>query len=190
MINICLRFVFSCLVLCSGVSLYAQDKKEEPQGIEGMKAAEFIVEKWIQLPAGSDGIKIKDYEDKVLVMLFFQFTSEGSQDVALPKFKKLVDHYGGNSQVQFVAIQLAVNNILDNTPDKMQKTSDKFGLKGVPFGHYAVTASFPGMRYSYRVPHIPWFVVVGPDGVVKHNGVELSVEKSIENIDAMLKGGS
>lgn len=83
---------------------------------------------------------------------------------------------------------MAVNNILINTHDKLQKTADKFSLKKVPFGHYAVTGSFPGMRLYYRVPHIPWFVVVGPDGKVKHNGVELSVEKSIENIDAMLKG--
>jgi hypothetical protein len=159
------------------------------KGVAGEPAPELQVEKWIQLPAGKETLKIADYKGKVLVMLFFQSTSEGSQTVAFPRLKELVAHYAGKDKVQFLAIQTAFSSLLDNTAEKLQPTADKFGLK-IPFGHYTYTASFPGMgglRGSYKSPHVPWFVVVGPDGLVKYNGTQVDVKMSVENIDEMIK---
>lgn len=174
----------------------AQDAPADPnavpeieKGIAGEKAPEFIVEKWIQLPDGKDKLTIADYKDKVLIMLFFQSTSKGSEEVAFPRLQELVKHYSGNDKVQFVAIQTAFSSLLDNTAAALQPTADKFSLK-IPFGHYTYTASFPGMgglRGTYKSPHVPWFVVVGPDGEVKYNGTQIDVKMSITNIDEMIK---
>ncbi|MDF1814157.1 MAG: hypothetical protein P1V20_18270 [Verrucomicrobiales bacterium] len=159
------------------------------KGIAGEKAPELIVEEWIQLPDGKESLSIKDFEGKVLVMLFFQSTSKGSHDVAFPRLQELVKHYSGNDKVKFLAVQTAFSSLLDNTAQQLKPTADKFGLK-IPFGHYTYTASYPGMgglRGTYKSPHVPWFVVIGPDGEVKYNGTQISVEMSIVNIDEMIK---
>lgn len=190
--KICLQI--AAITVIAGTSFFATAQEEVPapnieKGIAGEKAPEFIVEKWIQLPEGKEKLSIADYEGKALIMLFFQYTSAGSMEVAFPRLKELVDHYSGNDKVQFIAVQTAFSNLLDNTSQQLQPTADKFGLK-IPFGHYTYTASYPGMgglRGTYKSPHVPWFVVVGPDGEVKYNGTQISVEMSIENIDEMIK---
>lgn len=188
--TICLTF--GAIVLIAGALILPAQEAEVPdleKGIAGEKAPELIVEEWIQLPDGKESLSIKDFEGKVLIMLFFQSTSEGSMTVAFPRLKELADHYSGNDKVQFLAIQTAFSNLLENTAKKLQPTADQFGLK-IPFGHYTYTPSYPGMgglRGTYKSPHTPWFVVVGPDGTVQYNGTQISVEMSIKNIDDLIK---
>ena len=189
--KICLQI--AAITLIAGTTYLAQAQDEAAadieQGIAGQPAPEFIVENWIQLPAGKDSLSINDYKGKALILLFFQHTSKGSADVAFPRLQELVKHYSGNDKVAFIAVQTAFSSLLDNTAEKLQPTADKFGLK-IPFGHYTYTASYPGMgglRGTYKSPHVPWFVVIGPDGLVKYNGTQISVEMSIQNIDEMIK---
>ena len=188
MISFSQRILLYFVLLGTALTASAQNGEEpkKTEGIEGKPAPEFVVEKWIQLPEGKKDLKIKDFEGKVLVLLFFQWNNQGAMDVAFPNLKKLSDQYNGNDKVKFAAIQLAFNNLIVNRPNKLQPTAEKFGLK-FPFGHYTFTPSFPGMAGTYRTPHTPWFVVVGPDGLVKYNGTQISVEHAIENIDDMLK---
>lgn len=188
----CLLLATTAIIFGLPFSISAQEEEANPleKGIAGEQAPEFIVEEWIQLPDGKESLSINDFKGKVLVMLFFQSTSKGSIDVAFPRFQQLVQHYSGNDKVQFVAVQTAFSSLLDNTADKLKPTADKFGLNNVPFGHYTYTASYPGMgglRGTYKSPHVPWFVVVGPEGEVKYNGTQISVEMSIVNIDEMIK---
>lgn len=159
-------------------------------GIAGRSAPELKVEKWFQLPAGKEKLTMKDFEGKVLVMLFFQSTGQGNHEMAFPKLKQLADHYQGNDKVGIIAVQTAMTDLLDNTPDKCMEFAQQYGLS-IPFGHYTCTNGYPGMatkRGTYRNSHIPWIVVVGPDRIVKYNGPpEISVEMSIANIDDMIQ---
>lgn len=191
MIRFCLILVASGLFFGTLMWSLAQDRPVEmEQGISGEEAPELQVEEWHQLPEGKEKLTIKDYDGKVLIMLFWQSTSKGALDEAFPRLKKLVDHYGADHEkVKFLAVQTAFNNLLDNTPEKMAAMAEQFEL-GIPFGHWTYTASFPGMgglRGTYKSPHTPWFVVIGPDRKVLYNGTLVSVDFAIENIDDLIK---
>lgn len=197
--KLCLQFAAVTVIAGSTYFSNAQEKEEAPavdpavqeaieKGVAGEKAPELIVESWIQLPDGKESLSINDFKGKAVVMLFFQSTSVGCDQVAFPRLQDLVKHYKGNDKIKFIAIQTAFSSLLDNTAKSLQPTADKFGLK-IPFGHYTYTASFPGMgglRGTYKSPHVPWFIVIGPDGIVKYNGTQISVEMSIVNIDEMI----
>lgn len=200
MTKICQSLIIAasvCAYLCQPV--FAQDNAEQGEeteievgeGIIDKKAPEFVVDKWFQLPAGKTKASIKDYEGKVLVLLFFQAAGKGN-DMALPKMKELFTHYKSNDKVKFLAIQTALDRQLNaNSPEEGLRVAKENGFT-FPIGHYNWSPNFPGMvtpAGSYKNTHLPWFVVVSGDGIVKFNGVpfKIDVEFAIKEIDKMIK---
>ncbi|MAS92710.1 MAG: hypothetical protein CMO55_05880 [Verrucomicrobiales bacterium] len=169
----------------SSFALHAQD--EAPKGIEGKKAPELYVSKWIQLPEGKEKMDVTDFEDKVLVILFFQFTTEYAHEEALPTLKKLVDKYKGNEDIGFLAIQAVGASRMENTPDKLGVVAEKFELD-IPIGHYVSVPEFPGIVGTYKPGASPWWVIIDQEGVVEWNGTYLDADSATENLDKMLAG--
>lgn len=181
------RFSLSLLFTALFVSLPLHGQEEEPKGIEGQKAPDLYVSKWIQLPEGKEKMEIADFEGKVLVILFFQYTTPYAHEEALPTLKKLVDKYKGNEDIGFLAIQAVGAGRMENTPDKLQLVADKYELD-IPIGHYVSVPEFPGVVGSYKPGASPWWTIVDQEGVVEWNGTYLDADSAIENLDKMLAG--
>lgn len=174
------------LALAASLSLDAV-AQEAPKGIQGKKAPLLNVSDWYQLPEGKEKVEITDYEGKIVVLLFFQHWCQASQERELPVLKNLVNHYAGNDGIVFLAIQTAFEGFLDNTPDKLPVTAEKFGLK-IPFGHYTKVPEFPGVSGTYKPGGTPWWVIIDRMGMVEYNGFILNEEEAIKGFDKMLAG--
>ena len=161
---------------------------QEPKaGIQGQKAPLLYISTWHQLPEGKELVELTDYKDKIVVMLFFQHWCKSSQEISLPILKNLVSKYEGNDGIVFLAIQTAFEGFLDNTPDKLAVTAEKFGLK-IPFGHNIKAPEFPGISGTYKPRGTPWWVIVDRQGIVEYNGTILNEEEAIKNFDKLLAG--
>ena len=178
------RFLLILATALTPLSLTAQ---EIQKGIQGAKAPLINISTWYQLPEGKEKLEITDYEGKIIVMLFFQYWCEASQKRELPVLKTLVEKYKGNDEIVFLAIQTAFEGFLDNTPEKLKITADKFGLK-IPFGHNIKAPEFPGISGSYQPKGTPWWVIIDREGIVEYNGSVLNEEEAIKGFDKMLAG--
>lgn len=175
------------LVLATALTSSHLSAQEPQKGIAGEKAPLLYVSTWHQLPEGKERIEITDFTDKIVVMLFFQHWCKASQERELPVLKNLVSKYEGNEGIVFLAIQTAFEGFLDNTPDKLAVTAEKFGLK-IPFGHTIKAPEFPGISGTYKPGGTPWWVIVDRKGIVEYNGFILNEEEAIKNLDKMLAG--
>lgn len=178
------RFLLILATALTPMTLTAQTMQK---GIEGQKAPLLNVSTWYQLPKGKEKIEITDYEGKIVVMLFFQHWCKASQERELPVLKKLVEKYRGNDEIVFLAIQTTFEGFLDNTPDKLKITAEKFDLE-IPFGHTIKAPQFPGINGSYKTGGTPWWVIVDREGKVEYNGFILNEEEAIKGFDKMLAG--
>ena len=178
------RFLLILATIFTPLALSAQVVQK---GIQGEKAPLINISTWYQLPAGKESIEITDYEGRIVVMLFFQHWCEASQERELPVLKNLVEKYQGNDEIVFLAIQTAFEGFLENTPDKLKVTAEKFDLD-IPFGHKIKAPGFPGISGAYKPGGTPWWVIIDREGIVEYNGFRLNEEEAIKNFDKMLAG--
>lgn len=179
----------SLALLLSLPSLPLLSHAQLQKGIEGQQAPLLNVSDWYHAPEGKDKVEITDYPGKIIVMLFFQHWCRASQERELPVLKHLVDHYKGNQEIVFLAIQTAFEGFLDNTIDKLPVTAEKFGLD-IPIGHYTKAPGFPGVSGAYKPGGTPWWVIIDRTGRVEYNGFLLNEEEAIKGFDKMLAGQS
>lgn len=175
--------IASLLIFFAGT--VSADEAEKPKGIQGQKAPPLDVPTWIQVPEGKQKVEISDYEGKVVVMLFFQHWCEASQKRALPTLKHLVDKFGSNDGVAFLAVQTAFQGLADNTEDKIKIAAEEFDL-AIPFGHTVKTPEFPTVNGAYQTGGTPWWVIINKEGVVEYNGHYLNPEEAETGLAEML----
>lgn len=175
--------IATLLIFSSG--FVSADETEKPKGIQGEKAPLLDVPTWIQVPEGKRKVEITDYEGKVVVMLFFQHWCEASQKRALPTLKNLVDKFGSNEGVAFIAVQTAFQGLTDNTEDKITIAAEEFDLD-IPIGHTVKTPEFPSVNGAYKTGGTPWWVIVDKEGIVEYNGHYLNPEEAEAGLAEML----
>jgi len=167
----------------------------QQKGIEGEVAPPLHADNWINLPEGEagliveqgiPGIDLKKYRGKVIVLKFFQSWCEACEKRSFPKLKKLVDHYQGNDQIQFISVQTVFEGLADNTASKLQPTAEKFGLESIPFGHSVKLPNIPNVNMDYKTGGTPWWVVINKDGIVEFNGHYIDLDKAIPNLDELI----
>ncbi len=156
-------------------------------GIEGLKAPPFGATEWIQLPEGKERLEINEFAGKFVVMLFFQSTCEASMKRAFPTMKKLVEKFGSEDGVEFLAIQTPFEDFTDNTMSKLEGIAEEFNLD-IPFGHLAKTKGFYSLNDAYDTGGTPWWVVVNREGTVEYNGHYLNPEETEKNLENLLAG--
>ncbi len=175
------------LILAAALTPLAISAQEIQKGIEGQKAPLINISTWYQLPEGKKELEITDYKGKVIVMLFFQHWCNASQERELPVLKNLVERYKGNDEIVFLAIQTAFEGFLDNTPDKLKVTAEKFELT-IPFGHNIKAPEFPGISGAYKPRGTPWWVIIDREGIVEYNGSILNEEEAIKGLEKLIAG--
>jgi len=187
----------ACLSLTTAIAtfgltlpLIAQDDanvEAARDGIQGLKAPPFGSTEWIQLPADKESIEITDFAGKYVVILFFQSTCEASMKRAFPTMKKLVKKFGGETGIQFLAVQTPFEDFTDNTLSKLESTATSFDLN-IPFGHLAKTKGFYSLNDAYDTAGTPWWVIVDKEGTVEYNGHFLNPEETEKNLENLLAG--
>jgi len=175
------------LVLATALTPLALGAQEIQKGIQGEKAPPINITTWYQLPEGKKELELTDYKDKVIVMLFFQHWCKASQERELPVLKNLVERYKGNDEIVFLAIQTAFEGFLDNTPDKLKVTAEKFELD-IPFGHNIKAPEFPGISGAYKPRGTPWWVIIDREGIVEYNGSILNEEEAVKGFEKLIAG--
>jgi thiol-disulfide isomerase/thioredoxin len=175
------------LLLATVIAPRTLSAQEFQKGIQGAKAPPINISTWYQLPEGKKDLELTDYEGKVIVMLFFQHWCKASQERELPVLKNLVARYEGNDEIVFLAIQTAFEGFLDNTPDKLKVTAEKFEL-AIPFGHNIKAPEFPGISGTYKPRGTPWWVIIDRKGIVEYNGSILNEEEAVKGFRKLLAG--
>lgn len=175
------------LILALALAPICLSAEEPNKGIEGQKAPDLNITTWYQLPEGKEKVELSDYKDKVVAILFFQHWCKASQERELPVLKNLVEKYKGNDGIVFLAIQTAFEGFIENTPDKLPVTAEKFGLK-IPFGHNLKAPEFPGVSGTYKPGGTPWWVIIDRKGIVEYNGFILNEEEAIKGFDKLIAG--
>ena len=105
-------------------------KDKATYGIEGFKAKEFGVAKWVDADGNpTEHIKLSDFKGKFKVLYCFQSWCPGCHSIGLPNLQKMVKALENNDKVAFLAIQTVFEGHHANTYDKMVETQEKYELK-------------------------------------------------------------
>jgi len=191
-----MRILSAALVLALASllpALHAQEALQQPQppqkGIEGEKAPRLGVRRWIQLPEGKERVDVSDYRGKIIVMLLFQHTCEACHKRAFPTLQDLIEDFGDEEDVVFLAIQTPFEDFADNTIEKLEPTAEKFGLD-IPMGHLTKTPGFYSVNTAYKTGGTPWWVIIDREGTVEYDGFYLNPEVARENLEKMIAGQS
>ena len=145
-------------------------------GIAGKIAPNLRVEHWLDYTGKPLRKKpeITDYKDKLLYIYCWQHWCPGCHSQGFPTLKKLIDEFGEDPDINFLAIQTPFEGRHINTIDKVKTTAEKYGLK-IPMGHTQTQPreKIPFFMQDFRTGGTPWGILIGPDRRVLVNGYEL-----------------
>ena len=155
-------------------------------GILGRQAPRWQVDQWFNPPEGRDGIDVSDFRGKVLYLYGFQSWCPGCHRYGFPTMQRLIDHYRGNDDVAFVAIQTTFEGFTTNDADGAKRTVERYGLT-IPVGHSGSRGRRSPIMQQYRTGGTPWIVLIDRTGRVRFNDFHIELTRAIEMIDTMLE---
>ncbi len=154
----------------------------------GEQAPELNIAKWVDkhgMP--TDDILLANYADKVVVLYCFQAWCPGCHSSGLPSLKKIVDHFKGNEDVAFLAIQTVFEGSNANTYERMLEIQKEYELE-IPFCHddgSNLDQSISSTMTNYKTGGTPWFIIIDKKGKVVFNNFQIEHEYAkslIENL--------
>lgn len=160
-------------------------------GLAGQQAPELQVPLWVD----GEGKKMEKpftlagNEGTFTVIYCFQSWCPGCHSAGLPSLQKMVEEFGDNDKIEFLAIQTVFEGAESNTYEKMLETQKKYDLH-IPFGHDvgdASTANRSSTMYNYRTGGTPWFIFIDKDGAVIFNDYHVDTDKAIAFLRQELK---
>ena len=156
-----------------------------PAGIAGKIAPDLRVEHWMNHTGKpmTKKPKMKDYNNKLLYIYCWQYWCPGCHSQGFPTLKKLLNEFGEDPDIKFLAIQTPFEGRHINTLDKLKITAEKYDLK-IPMGHTQTQAGekIPFLMKDFRTGGTPWGIVIGPDRKVLLNGYKLDYEITVKLI--------
>ncbi|MBT8297680.1 MAG: TlpA family protein disulfide reductase [Maribacter sp.] len=151
-------------------------------GIDGFKAHELEVDKWIDAHGKpTKPIKLSDFDGKFKVIYCFQSWCPGCHSRGLPALQEMTKALNNNDKVTFMAIQTVFEGFDENTFDKIIKIQEKYGLE-IPFGHDTgddESQNRSRVMQLYRTGGTPWFIFIDQKNNVVFNDFHLNVAKAI-----------
>ena len=151
-------------------------------GIAGYKAAELLVDQWIDADGNTiEPVKLNDFDGKFKVLYCFQSWCPGCHSRGFPDLQKMTKALEGNDRVVFLAIQTVFEGFEANTYDKIRETQKQYNLK-IPFGHDPGDQNSYGRSktmYHFRTGGTPWFIFIDQNNNVVFNDFHLDVDKAI-----------
>jgi len=163
----------------------AGEAKAQPRrGVLGKPAPNLGVSTWFNLPEGTRSVDIADYKGKVVYLYGFQSWCPGCHKYGFPTLTKLIDHYRGDDEVAFIAVQTTFEGYGTNTPEKAKETANRYQLT-IPVGHSGSPDEPSTVMQRYRTGGTPWTVVIDRDGIVRYNDFHIQPEEAITLIDRL-----
>lgn len=178
--SLCLCIFFTSFLL-SWTTAPAQER-----GALGKKASPWGASNWIALPKGKKDLNPADFSGKVVYLYCFQSWCPGCHSSGFPTLKKVSDHYEGDDEVAFVAIQTVFEGFNANPPSKVPAMAKRYGFS-FPMGHSGSQGKPSQLMRSYRTGGTPWTIIIDKEGVVRYNDFHISPEKAKALIDTLKK---
>lgn len=107
----------------------------------------------------------------------------------LPTLGKLIEHYKGDDEVAFVAVQTTFEGFGVNTPEKAKQTARQYKLT-IPVGHSGSAEERSTVMKRYRTGGTPWTVIIDRDGIVRYNDFHIDPQKAVKLINELLDDAS
>ena len=156
-------------------------------GILGHVAPELQLKDWVTASGATAPFSLADHDGKVRVLFFFQAWCPSCHSNGFPVLKQLMDHYKGNSDVVFAAVQTVFEGFGANGPERRLDMLEDYGID-LPIAQDE--GQRPETIKAYRTGGTPWFVVISPDGRVAHNDYRLGVRSGKGLIDGLVSGSA
>lgn len=164
----------------------AGGQKSRPErGVLGEPAPSLGVKTWFNLPDGQTTVDVTDYKGKVVYLYGFQSWCPGCHSQGFPTLTKLIEHYEGNPDVAFVAVQTAFEGYDTNTPEAARETAKRYGLR-ILVGHSGSRNEPSTVMQRHRTGGTPWTVIIGRDGIVRYNDFHIQPEAAVKLIENLL----
>ncbi len=174
---------FSILVLA--VPNAKVDGQQRNNGIVGQQAPAWSVSQWLNLPDGKRALDISDYEGKVLYLYCFQSWCPGCHRHGFPTLQQLMEHYDGNEDVAFVALQTTFEGFDSNGFDDAKEVAKRYGLE-IPVGQSGTASKSSAVMRDYRTGGTPWAILIDQRGVVRYNDFHVTPGAGVRMIDYLL----
>jgi len=156
-----------------------------PSAVVGKQAPLWEVPTWGNLPQGIDGLEIDDFEGKTVYLYCFQSWCPGCHSHGFPTLKKVREHYAGNDNIAFIAVQTVFEGFSSNQHDRgIAIVTEKFGLD-IPVGHSGTPETPSKLMHNYRTRGTPWTLIIGPDRVLHYGDFHIQPNEAIQLIDGL-----
>ena len=177
------RLIMLCWLLVGSSTLFAQSPR---RGIEGRPAPAWQVERWFNLPEGTDTLDVSDFRGKVVYLYGFQAWCPGCHSRGFPTLKTLSTRFADADDVAFVAIQTTFEGFDSNTAARAKAMGERYGLE-MPIGHSGSNGTRSRLMQDYRTGGTPWTIVIDKTGRVRFNDFHLDVETGARMIEKLRK---
>lgn len=174
-----LPFIFLTTFFLSWTNAPAQER-----GVLNQKAKAWEATNWIQLPKGKKALNPEDFAGKVVYLYCFQAWCPGCHSSGFPTLQKMSDHYKGDDEVAFVAIQTVFEGFGSNSPSKVAAMAKRYGFT-FPMGHSGTQEKRSTVMRNYRTGGTPWTIIIDREGVVRYNDYHITPAKAKELIDSL-----
>jgi thiol-disulfide isomerase/thioredoxin len=154
-------------------------------GIRDQRAPSLQIDHWYNLPRGKTSIDVTDYRGKVVYLYCFQSWCPGCHRYGFPTLTKLIDHYTGNDDVAFIAVQTTFEGYGTNTPERAKQTADRYGLS-IPVGQSGTAQQPSAVMRRYRTGGTPWTVIFDREGTVRYNDFHIQPGNAVALVDRLL----
>ncbi len=156
---------------------------DNPHPLVGLEAPLWEVPTWGNLPPGTDAPEVTDFQGKTIYLYCFQSWCPGCHSSGFPTLKKVRDHFAGNDDIVFLAVQTVFEGFDTNHHERgMQIVTEKFGLD-IPVGHSGQPDQPSKLMRHYRTGGTPWTLIIGPDRVLRYSDFHIDVDDAIKRID-------
>ena len=166
---------------------YRRSGRDTPNPLLGKPAPKWEVDRWYQLPEGTEGLDIADFRDKVVYIYCFQSWCPGCHKAGFPSLKATAARYEGDDAVRFVAIQTVFEDRTAspvNTFENLKKVAAKFGLK-IPFAQSGDVSTRSAFMTAYLTRGTPWTIIVDRKGLVRYSQFHISTQEAAKLIDEL-----
>lgn len=148
----------------------------------GKPAPAWGVERWDNLPDDQKSLDAGDFKGNTVAIFCFQSSCPVCRKTGFTVWKKLIDHYRNNSDVKFVAVQVANKKFSRNRFSHARSIGRRYRWK-VPVGHQGDERNRPMLMQRYGVNTTPWMIVIDAHGLVRMNVMMPNLPSCIKLIE-------
>jgi thiol-disulfide isomerase/thioredoxin len=135
---------------------------------------------------GKKALEISDVRGKTVYLYCFQAWCPGCHSHGFPTMREVREHFKGDQDVVFLAIQTVFEGYGTNTMTNGLRALKKFDLD-IPLGLSGAEAKPSKLMRSYRTRGTPWTIIIGSDGKVLTDGFRVGAEEAIALIEKSKK---